>query len=71
MSEPRHINIGDIMTREIRTVGRMATVQEAMELMRDAGVSSLAVERRDERDEFGLLVVSDIAREVIAENKSP
>ncbi len=71
MSEPRHINIGDVMTRVVRTVGRMATVKEAMELMRDAGVSSLAVERRDERDEFGLLVVSDIAREVIAENKSP
>jgi CBS domain-containing protein len=71
MSEPQHVNIGDIMTREVRTVGRMATVQEAIELMRDAGVSSLAVERRDERDEFGLLVVTDIAREVIAENKSP
>ncbi len=71
MSEPWHINIGDVMTRVVRTVGRMATVKEAMDMMRDAGVSSLAVERRDERDEFGLLVVSDIAREVIAENKSP
>lgn len=39
-------------------------------MMREAGVSSLAVERRDEHDEFGLLVIADIAREVIARNRS-
>ncbi len=38
--------------------------------MREHGVSSLAVERRDEHDEFGLLVISDVAREVIAKNRS-
>ena len=39
--------------------------------MRETGVSSLAVERRDDTDEYGLLVVSDIAREVITENRAP
>ena len=49
----------------------MATVSEAIEAMSRAGVSSLVVERRGEQDEFGLLVVSDIACKVIALNKSP
>ena len=38
--------------------------------MREAGVSSLVVERRDEEDEFGLLVVTDIAREVVGMDRS-
>ena len=71
MTEQRESLVGDVMTTSVRTVERTATVQEAIELMRDAGVSSLAVERRDEHDEYGLLVVSDIAREVIAVNRAP
>ena len=34
-------------------------------------VSSLVVPRRDDDDEFGLILVSDIARRVIAENRAP
>jgi predicted transcriptional regulator len=71
MNETRDLLVGDVMSATVRTIERTATVHEAIELMRDTGVSSLAVSRRDETDEYGLLVVSDIAREVIAENRSP
>ena len=71
MSEPqKYIRVSDVMTPSVLVVGRMATVREAIEMMREAGVSSMAVERRDESDEYGLLVVSDIAREVIAKDRS-
>lgn len=66
-----HIRVGDVMTPQVRTVPRTATVQEAILAMRDYGVSSLAVERRDPGDEFGLVVVSDIAREVLARDRAP
>jgi CBS domain-containing protein len=42
-----------------------------MELMRRHGVNSLAVNRRDDTDEVGLVSVSDIAREVTGPNRSP
>ncbi len=71
MSEHIFTPVGDVMIRDIQTIGAMATVSEAIEAMSRAGVSSLVVERRGELDEFGLLVVSDIARKVIAANKSP
>jgi CBS domain-containing protein len=71
MSEHIFTPVGDVMIRDIQTIGTMATVSEAIEAMSLAGVSSLVVERRGESDEFGLLVVSDIARKVIAANKSP
>ena len=71
MSERRPIRVGDFMFSELHTVEGLATVAEAMALMKRHGVSSLAVNRRDEDDEFGIVVVSDIAREVIARNRAP
>ena len=70
MTDQKELLVSDVMTPSVRTIERTATVHDAIDLMREAGVSSIAVERRDEADEFGLLVVSDIAREVIAENRS-
>jgi predicted transcriptional regulator len=63
------VRVGDVMTPELRMVGRMSTVAEAIETMREAGVSSLVVERRDPADEYGLIVITDIAREVIAKDR--
>jgi CBS domain-containing protein len=40
-------------------------------LMKRHGVSSLVVNRRNEDDELGLVVVADIARGVIADNRAP
>jgi len=71
MSAKSYIKVEDIMSVTIATIDSTATVQEAVTKMRDAGVSSLVVERRDEADEYGLVVVTDIAKRVIAENRSP
>lgn len=70
MTEPGYIKVSDAMTEKVRMVDAMANVKDAVGLMREAGVSSLVVERRDAADEFGLLVISDIAREVIAQNRA-
>lgn len=69
MSDSQIVRVGDVMTPSIKTIGRMATVAEAIELMRAAVVSSLVVERRDPADEYGLVAVTDIAREVIARER--
>ena len=71
MSEKRTIRVGDVMGSKLYTIDRLATVADAMALMKQYEVSSLAVDRRDDDDEFGLLVVADIAREVIAQNRAP
>ena len=52
-------------------INGMATVHEALELMRENNVYSLVVERRRPGDEYGMVVVSDIANKVIAHNRSP
>ncbi len=65
------VKVSQAMTASVHTIDAMATVKDAIQVMRTHNVSSLAVERRDENDEFGLLVIVDIAREVISKNRAP
>ena len=71
MSTRRILRVSDIMRTEVHTIDGLATVSEAMAVMRRDHVSSLVVPRRDADDEFGLILVSDIARKVSAENRAP
>lgn len=68
MSLSFFLPVREVMTRDPERIGGLATVQEALARMEEKRISSLVVERRDERDEFGMLLVSDIAREVIGRN---
>lgn len=70
-SPPPPIRVRHVMSGHVRIIGRTATVADAIVAMREAGVSSLVVRRRDDDDEFGLVVLSDIAREVIAQDRAP
>ena len=71
MNAPTVLRVSDIMQTEVHAVDGLGTVSEAISLMHRHRVSSLVVPRRDDDDEFGLILVSDIARRVIAENRAP
>lgn len=71
MTDHPIIRVRDVMTTPVRIISGMATVREAINMMSEAKVSSLAVERHDDDDEYGMLVVHDIAREIIATDRSP
>jgi CBS domain-containing protein len=70
MKQEPYIRVAEVMTRDLKTVDSMASVREAMDIMERQHVSSLVVERRDERDEYGMIVITDIARKVVAANLS-
>ena len=70
MSSKPELKVSDVMVAEIISINGLATVSDAMTLMRQHNVNSLVVDRRDEDDEIGLVLVSDIARRVIAPNRS-
>ena len=71
MSENKVVRVSDLMVSGVRTIDGLATVNEAMTAMKQFGVSSLVVNRRHDDDELGVVTVTDIAREVIATNRSP
>lgn len=71
MNDKEITTVGDVMSTNICYIDAAATVKDAMVEMHNSGVSSLVVNRRDAKDEFGLVVVSDIAKEVVAPNRPP
>ena len=52
-------------------VDGLVTVEHAIELMRKHQISSLVIDKRHDGDEYGLLVVTDVASKVIATDRSP
>lgn len=50
--------------------GRM-DVLSALKIMKKVGATSLIVKRRDERDEYGMLLFSDVAKHVLAKDRAP
>ena len=63
--------VQDVMATDLHAIDGLANVDEAMRLMREHGVSSLVVARRDKNDEVGLLEVANVATEVVARNRPP
>ena len=70
MKNEPHIKVQEVMTRNVRTIDRMAPVRDAMNEMKEYGFSSLIVDRRDVADEYGVIAITDIADHVVAKNLS-
>jgi len=71
MSIPNWGPVRDCMTTEVTEVDGRVDVLNALKIMKRAGTTSLIVKRRDENDEYGMLLFSDIAKKVIAKNRAP
>jgi len=60
--------VAGIMKRNVVTISPLATVREALMVMKERGVKSLVVEKRHAGDAYGLIAYRDVARAVIAED---
>ena len=63
--------VRDCMRTDVTEVDGRLDVLAALKTMKKVGATSLIVKRRDENDEYGMLLFSDIAKEVIAKNRAP
>ena len=63
--------VRDCMRTEVTEVDGSIDVLSALRIMKKVGATSLIVKRRHENDEHGLLLFSDIAKQVIAKNRAP
>jgi signal-transduction protein with cAMP-binding, CBS, and nucleotidyltransferase domain len=71
MSEVSYIAVKDVMTANPVIIDGLATVAQAVDLIRDKGFSSLVIDKRHEGDEYGLLTIHEIAKEIIANDRAP
>jgi len=65
------ITCRDVMNQRFAIVDGLTTVSEALKIMRDHNYKKVIIKKRDERDEWGQVLLSDIAKEVIAKDRSP
>ncbi len=63
--------VRDCMRTEVTEVEGKLDVLSALKIMKNVGATSLVVKRRDDKDEHGLLLFSDIAKNVIARDRAP
>ena len=61
----------DVMTTEVVMIDGMATVAEAVALMKEKGVRALIVDRRDDSDAYGIVTQRDVAYQVLAQGIDP
>jgi predicted transcriptional regulator len=65
------ITVRQVMRENVTVVDGSIDVMEAMRIMKRVGATSLIVEKRDENDEYGMVLFSDIAKQVIARDRAP
>ena len=70
MTQKSVIVVKDVMTANPHMIYGMATVDEAITVMKKENFGSLIVNRRDEHDEYGLITVREIAYNVIELDRS-
>jgi predicted transcriptional regulator len=59
------------MRKEVTFVNGLTTVFDALRIMKKVQGTSLIVEKRHEHDEYGMLLFSDIAKQVLAKDRAP
>jgi predicted transcriptional regulator len=59
------------MRTNVTEVDGKLDVLSALKIMKEVGATSLIVKRRDENDEIGMLLFSDVAKKVIAKDRAP
>lgn len=65
------ICVSDVMKREFDIIDGMTTVSEALKKMKYTETKTLIVEKRHDNDEYGVVLISDIAKQVLAKDRSP
>ena len=70
-TERKIIRVRDVMKKDFDLIDGRITVMEALRTMKHIDTKSLIVNKRTEDDEYGMVLISDIAKLVLAKDRSP
>ncbi len=71
MNAKKLVRIRDVMKSQFETVDGLATVAQALETMAHVDTKTLIVRKRHADDTIGMVVISDISRQVLAKDRAP
>ncbi len=71
MNNKALIRVRDVMKKDYELVNSMETVAEVLKKGEFTETKCIIVDKRHDDDEYGLVMLSDIAKKVLARDKSP
>lgn len=71
MNTKELMRVRDVMKPQFDTVDGLATVTQALETMAHVDTKTLIVRKRHADDTIGMVVISDISRQVLAKDRAP
>ena len=70
-TEREIIRVRDVMKTNYDMIDGRVTVMDALRTMKHVETKCLIVEKRNDGDEYGMVLISDIAKLVLAKDRSP
>lgn len=71
MINKKIIHVRDVMKKGFDIIDGMTTVSDALRKMKHIETKTLIIDKRHENDEYGVVLISDIAKQVLAQDRSP
>lgn len=65
------IRIRDVMQDHFLLMDGIATVREALDALQEDHVNAVIIKKRSDDDELGIVLLSDIAKKVLAVDRAP
>jgi CBS domain-containing protein len=66
-----NLKVKDVMKTQFDLLDGKLTVKEALLAMRYPETRALIIDKRNDDDEYGLVLISDIAKQILAADRSP
>lgn len=71
MSDRKIIRVKDVMKNKFDMVDGLTPVSVALQKMRHVETKCVLVDKRHDDDAFGMVLLSDVARQVLAKDRAP
>lgn len=70
MNNKAQVKAQDVMTQSFVQLDGMSSVRDALTAMKENDTQIIIVKKRDQHDAFGVVLLSDIAKQVLAKDRS-
>jgi len=71
MNEKTIVRVRDVMKHNFDMIDGKMTVRDALHTMKHVETKCLIVDKRNEDDEYSMVLISDIAKQVLAKDRAP
>ncbi|PMH46864.1 CBS domain-containing protein [Vibrio sp. 10N.286.49.B3] len=71
MSHYAQVKVKEVMSNTYVMVDGLTSVEEGIQLAKKHQVKAIIVNKRHSEDEYGIVLMNDIAKKVLAKNRSP